>query len=641
MHEVEARFYLPISEEQIQRVQQADSAHESLSTLDLPQWASLLLLQKIPDLSGQESRGHEWLLADQLAALNRVATSEAADGLKNAIANTLDRDRLKAGQALLGAFGIALLDDESVKQRHYLNVDQSWNFEFAEQHREKLRQRSIRIDTQNRSYFLTREQMRRYTEIHHLPGESIHIQGYAGCGKTLMIRQLAAGLAENNARPLVLCHTQAQSRALQTILKDCPQVDILTVGGLAYRMIPVDRTAPTFSALRRGNPHGHAISTTELVNLLGIPSSGRYPEWEIATLARQSVFNFCHSTDSEISSKHLPRHSSIAHNEDSAALVVENARLLWQLTIAPHGKGRALPIHAYHRIKYAALQGWQVMPQYTDILMDEAHEFSPALLQLLENSPQALISLGDEFQRIRGMALKRDNVIRQREMTHSVRSSRNVEAIINPLIQAHPSRLKEPFIGNTLGHTRISYYRTASIPDKPSAILVPDWLAMVAWLKRLADAGAGAQLLDNHRDLHNLGNDLIGLYRENIRPRHPEFRECSAWDSLARRHHSNPAFMALNRILEEGYNYADWSADMARVTDGERPRFTLGRLESARNHEFRRVMVSDEWLAEIRHRDPAPSPHVLAHLYIATTRATEELILPMTMQEWIEAISGS
>ena len=78
------------------------------------------------------------------------------------------------------------------------------------------------------------------------------------------------------------------------------------------------------------------------------------------------------------------------------------------------------------------------------------------MLQILDRSPQAVITLSDELQNLTGMAPTRNAMIRQRYITQSVRLGKQVESLINPLIQAHPGATKELFAGRADHCTHVS-----------------------------------------------------------------------------------------------------------------------------------------------------------------------------------------
>src|SRR5690606_31263847 len=125
------------------------------------------------------------------------------------------------------------------------------------------------------------------------------------------------------------------------------------------------------------------------------------------------------------------------------------------------------------------------IPEYlTHILVDEAHDLTPPMLQILDRSPQAIITLGDRFQRLTGVTPDRSQRIRRSEINLTVRAGRDIEPVLNPLIETHPAGFSMPLVGSAHLQTRIRYYSRPGLPTTPTTILTGDNWSLFEWYQR-------------------------------------------------------------------------------------------------------------------------------------------------------------
>jgi hypothetical protein len=299
-----------------------------------------------------------------------------------------------------------------------------------------------------------------------------------------------------------------------------------------------------------------------------------------------------------------------------------------------------LPLSVYHRIKWAALNDWRIPSRYTHVLVDECHDLSKPMSQILERSPQAWISLGDEYQSLKGWPQRRSDVVRQREVTCSVRSGQQVEELVNPIISTHPGHTKLPFHGNPVNKTEISYYKKLAVPEQPAAILVRDMWGLIEWTQRLTAANVPVELMSDAATLNMFVTDCIELHARKVRPRHPELYRFGSWDDLAHRHHRHAGFQHIERMLKRGFGYEDWRRTMGRVTTGASRPYMLARVEDVRNREFETVMLAPELVEDVAAIKGRAFAEAGSTLYVALTRARRRLILPRGVRHWIEEIGA-
>ena len=262
------------------------------------------------------------------------------------------------------------------------------------------------------------------------------------------------------------------------------------------------------------------------------------------------------------------------------------------------------------------------------------------MLQILDCSSQAVISLGDEYQNLRGKSQQRSNIIRSREVIHSVRCGSPIEKIVNPIIAIHPAKTKIHFYGNPSNNLEIAYYGQPQVPDKPAAILVMGMWGLFEWVQRVASKNVNLSLLTDTKNLSIFVNDCIELYRRGTQARHGELFRFKDWDAVVSHYRGNQSFQAIDQMLRRGYQYGDWEKTSANFTESKARSYLLGRIEDVRNHEFQTVMIVPEVISPVWQAKSEDRAAVSSAIYVAVTRAKHTLIVPHELRDWIEEISA-
>ncbi|MFC4313042.1 hypothetical protein ACFPN2_28430 [Steroidobacter flavus] len=638
MARTDPALYLPLSEPVLNRVlNEAHPLAASLAGLRVPQLAALMLLQSLPTIARHGAVFAERVLMEAIKAAQAKVEREGSQALVDEAAESLDRAKLRAGYRLLPDLGISLLDDEQVDQDAYLTSDGQWD--SGSRDRYNARDRDLReqiLLPTGTTAFLTREQTRIYREIRAQSDDHLHVQGYAGTGKSYLIKSLLGTL--RHARVLVLAERQSQLKALLADVSGLPNVYPRRFDTLAREMIPADLTDPTHLRLSLPYSASAPIADELVIRHLGIHASDTLLERDLVVIVRSTVAGFCYSGDADFDESHIPARHLSTLDATSRRLVLHHASELWKAILLPPSRDFEPPVRGEHRIKWAALRGWRIPARYTHVLIDECHDLKKPMLQILDNSPQAVISLGDEYQNLQGRPQRRTHVVRQRAVTASVRSGQLLEDVVNPIISAHPGETKEPFLGNPLHRTEIVYYDRPRIPDHPAAILVNDTWGLFEWAQRLAAEGLDFELLSSRQQLTMFVSDCIELRRNGSRPRHGEIFRFGSWQALAESKQQNPGFQRIDRMLEKGYDTKDWTRTVDRFA--AQGKFALGLIGDVRNREFAGVMLVPEVVEgvwDLRRPDYAAAS---AALYVAVTRAQHRLIVPERLRHWLEEISA-
>lgn len=635
-----AALYLPVSERVLSRLlDETESFANALAGLPVPQLAALLVLQYLPRLEqGPATPGR--ILVEVIESGNAQVRSAGLPAFTMDMLRVLERAQIRAGQRLLPDFAIELLDDEALQRRDYLTVAGEWDGTFRDRHEARLTESLLRVDLPAGRSTLTAEQSRIFREVTAQSDDHMHVQGYAGAGKSHLIKSLLGLLQASGATTLVLAERRRQLDALSAGIGGMAQVYPRRFDQLIGEMVPADLTDPGNRRMSRTDHSLEPVADDAVARYLGIQSSGKFRLHEIVRIVRATVWAFCYSDDSEIDAGHIPDRYAFALDAATRQVVLHHATELWKAILLPPSRDLRLPLRGYHRVKWAALQGWRIPGRYTHVVIDECHDVAKPMLQILDRSPQAVISLGDEYQNLQGRPQRRTNVVRQRAVTHSVRSGRLLEDVVNPIIAAHPGTTKLPFQGNPFHKTQIAYYDKPQVPRHAAVIVVADTWGLLEWAQRLAEK-VDFELLSPLRDLDAFVKDCIELRRHGSRPRHPELFRFGSWEALASRYHANSGFQRIDRMLDSGYGNDDWLRTSARLVGHSPQGYALGLIEDVRNREFEAVMLAPEVVERAWSTERDALAAAGSALYVAVTRARRQLLVPERLRSWIEEVSGT
>ncbi len=634
----EAQLYLPISEGTLSGVLDDTTDWENtVQALDMPEIASLFVLASLPKLCSHRHIPAERVLATTLESCNEQATSISLTALNHYALQNLNRTAVDAGFNLLPHFKIALLSHEAVKRRAYLSHTGQYDFGFQTRYRESLTDRPIKTIIGKRQGSLNAEQSRVYREFEAQQNEHLHIQGYAGTGKTSLVKSLLTMFGSSKACVLVLVARQIQLNALQVEFKNTPHVHIATFIDLANMLIPEDHTTAANQNMRDKHNARATMSDDAIIRQLGVQASGNHSAQQLIKVIRATVFRFCQSVDTRIMQKHIPATHAKDLDATVCAVVHHFASKLWQTLLLPPTKDFKPPIKGYHKIKWAALHGWTIPARYTHVLLDECHDLPPTLLQILARSPQARSTLGDDYQNLSGQTLRQTSNIRIREMVHSVRSGTAVEDIVNKIIVAHPSSMKAQFKGNTLSALDVDIYEKPAVPETPALILVNDNWGLFEWVQRLASQNINPQLKSSHADLNRFVQDCFELKRGGGSARHGELFRFKSWDTLADAYQHCAGFRRFNQLLEKGYAQKNWEQTYNRLLNApDAHPYVISQIENVRNLEFDNVMLTPDIFESA---DKMSKAAFSASIYVCVTRARRRLLAPEMLHQWIEHIS--
>lgn len=622
-------FFLPISEGSTRALLESAAL---LDTLSVPELAAVLLIQNLPTLArtGQTAPAIEAAYAKTLEAGREIGSREL---FAKALSARYSQADFASGLAMLGGLNLRLLDEEIVAEQTYLTAAGGWDFQFRLEHTARLNPLKMNVEIHPERFVrLTDSQFRAFNLLRSELDDHLHLQGYAGVGKTVFIGILLESLSPD--RVLVLAQTSQQLQVLTDRIGK--GFTGMTFGQLASRLL---FTPPTVYRRpeRQRYQATYQVSDKQVATWLEFREVAGFSPAYVAELCRRTVQSFCYSGLSYISEQNIPTVNRVLTPADYAVLL-EYANLFWQETTQPQLKHARLPLRVYHLLKMLALDERVQLnaATFTHIIIDEAHDLPIPLLQFLDRSPQATLTLGDICQRLDGLPVQRGAHIRERQVFQSVRAGRQIEEVLNPLIEAIPYASLEPFAGAKDRDTAIEYYDRYSIPEDGTTILVKSEWGLFEWFQRLAAANADFGMMPGaENQFRRFVNDCIELYHHGSPPKHGALFRYQTWSQLAEKHSKEYSFGKIQAMLERGYSSMDFERSLAVLNQSGQPRILLGRVADARSMEMGRVMLGKDLLSSVRAGDQASAGEVFSAIYTGGSRARHKLMVPGHLRDWI------
>ncbi|MER8470288.1 UvrD-helicase domain-containing protein [Mesorhizobium sp. M1328] len=559
------------------------------------------------------------LSIDQLEAILEKATASGnSKAVKAVVGEAGFRKTARAGRLLMRAKSALDVKQADLFDRSLTNGrDQP-----SVARKEVARKRGGRKPTADRKP--TAEQQQAIEAF--LSGGSLRINAYAGTGKTATLQFLAHGTRRRG-------QYIAFNKAIVGDARDKfpPTVDCSTTHRLALKALHsgYKETREKFAG---------KVSTKQLAEILGFKKTWRVDRDHSlqtvsqAYLIQQTVKRFAQSGDDEISDAHVPRHGSLlTANEDSLAAVNEfarnNAKHVWQRMCDPKD---AIPLGFDGFLKLWGLSRPQIAADY--ILLDEAQDTNPVVLDVLQRQSAQLVYVGDRYQQIyewRGAvnamdAIKTDSIV---GLTQSFR--------FGPEIAGEASRVllrlgeSVPLTGNPALRSRVG-------SCKPNAILARTNANVMTALIQCLDEGCKPHLVGDNKDLKELLWGVRDL-KEGRPTDVPDFFGFTNWESVvdfAKTTEGEHLTMFVNLVQSKGEKRLLWAINQS--VSQEAAELVISTAHKAKGREWKNVRLMDDFLKTREARTTADKAQQeredaaeLRLFYVAVTRAKEAIEIPV------------
>lgn len=630
--------FLPVAEETCLRLLAEDGAAQ-LESLSGPELAAVLVIQNLAQAAEKDlnAAGAERILAK---LIGWAVASREPTGLLSEAQRLFDQGKLYYGLEAIKTLKLRLLEDEEVAAQDYLLPGGEWDSSFSIRHyRANNPYREHVVTPRHRERWLSDAQDNLLRTFRANLNEDLHVQGYAGVGKSHLLGALLEFLRPETT--LVLVRTKSKLEVLRKHMGgDRDRKAGSTFQGFAHALLKHSRfntaTAPA------GLPTKQALALE--LNILGLR---QYDGPTTLGLCLKVLENYSASRDYSLSAAHLPHFQQALTSED-AKVLLEYARRLWRyLDSTPAWAG-----HGYFAtllmIKRASLADCVVPARFTHVLIDESQDIPASLLHIIERGKQVLITLGDEYQQIKGATVPRRHGVRRSDISYSLRSGRNVEKLVNPLISRHSAKSKVYFEGARNADVRVEHYHEGFVPPESCAVLTASHWDTMKWVMQLHDANCGFSFLNKKAqdDLQHFMSTAIALYKPGYysldhhgKGAHPDLNELLDWAQVREANRYDNSFSWVEDALEKGFNVADMTR-LNRLQGQLGSSCVLIMAQDAGGMEFDQVLLTPELLTTGAFKDAYEFDERICAVYVAISRARHQLYIPYDVEEWVEYHKG-
>jgi len=551
-----------------------------------------------------------------------------------------DQRKLYFGLQAIKGLNLRFLLAEEVAARKYLLSDGKWDAGYKIRHHTDNNPFSQQMVTpKHRERWLSTAQDKLVRTFRANLDEDLHVQGYAGIGKSHLLVALLEHLRPE--RTLLLAHTDAKLENLRKRMK-----------GVVERK--AGKTFQQFAqSLMLGRRPGFTNTPTRIaskqavaheLNIIGF----RHHDGQ-ATLdfCLQVLERYCRSREHSFSTNHLPHFAQPLSRSDASVLLEYSSRLWGYLELNPVW-GSQTGFDALLMLKRASLADCMVPTRYTHVLIDESQDIPAPLLQIIERGRQVLITLGDEYQQASGVVVKRKREVRQSDISFSVRSGLNVERLVNPLIFRHTHKSKVPFEGARDADVTIEMYPMGFVPPEGCVVLTASHWDTMLWVIKLRDANCAFSFAEKtlQDKLTLFMTSAIELFkpdfyssqhRENAV--HPYFSDMPDWQAVCDANRFDESFHLVKAELEKGFKVADLTR-LNRMIGNPGKRCILMQAEDAGGMEFDEVLLTPGLLTTVKFKDAYEFDQRICAVYIAVSRAKAKLYVPFDVVEWVDYHEG-
>ncbi|MFF7106991.1 hypothetical protein [Pseudomonas sichuanensis] len=628
--------FLPITLERCQGLLQAEGA-PVLDALSEPELAALLVIQNLAQAQGKLDAPAAEKVLGKLLAWSVDGPHSPDVSLLSEAHRLFDARKLYFGLEVIKASKLRLLTDEEVQGGDYLLADGKWDFDFRLRRQQADNPFSQQVVTGfDNERWLTVEQDKLLKVIRANLDEDIHVQGYAGIGKSYLLGALMDCLPRG--RVLALARTPAKLGTLRQRMGLDPQAKVgMTFGQFAKALLKDAQPANARAA-------GRGPGKLKLAQELGIVGLRQYDAEHALDICLEVLHSYCESRDYSLSNRHLPFFRQALSGVD-AQVLLEYASRLWRYLESHPAWGAQTGFEALLLIKRASLGGCSVPTRFSHVIIDESQDVPGSLLQVIERGRQVLITLGDEYQKASGAVVRRERQVRQKDIAFAVRSGPKVERLINPLIDVHSQKSKVAFEAARNVDVGIELFPQGFIPPEGCVVLTASRWDSMRWAMELAETGCLLKFPD-WPDMRRFMATAVGLFRaalhgpmQDAEGPHPHFSHMLDWQQVRDAECFDESFLWVEARLQEGYKLADLTTLAARVVE-QRASLLLMMAEEAGGLEFDHVLLTPELMTTNRFKDAYAFDARICAVYIALSRARRQLYLPYDVQEWIAYHKG-
>lgn len=460
-----------------------------------------------------------------------------------------------------------------------------------------------------------------------LQGRSLKINAFAGSGKTSTLQLLA------NATGL-----RGQYLAFnKSIVADAGDkfpntVDCSTSHSLAFRAAASGYKQDIGKLTNR-------CTAKQLVEVLDIRRRRFGDKYTVTPdsqgyLYLETIRRYAQSADDEIGRQHVPTLGALRTApeeilQEVSHFALEGARKVWSRMLSERDP---LPLGHDGYLKLWGLSRPIIAADY--IMLDEAQDTNPVVLDILQRQRGQLIYVGDRYQQIyewRGAVNAMESIETNAStyLTTSFRFGNAIADLATKMLLKLGER--QPVRGNPGLVSRIG--RT-----NPEAVLARTNATTITAVIEALDAGRRPHLVGDKSELMEMLKAVQAL-KEGQPTNCPAFFGFKSWDEViefARSDEGAHLVMFVNLVEKRGERQLMWALN--RTVDEEKADLIISTAHKSKGREWKSVRLMDDFLrsSPTDDKNVEPDPSELRLLYVALTRAKETLELPLPIIDYIE-----
>lgn len=459
-------------------------------------------------------------------------------------------------------------------------------------------------------------------------GENLKINAYAGTGKTSTLQLLAHS---TGAKGQYLAFNR---RIVFDSRERFPSdVNCATTHSVAFRSMAGRYSTDKLT---------RKLGANELVEVLGLQT------WRIdrnhvlaprsqAYLILSTIRRYCQSDKRSFLSEHVPRHGSLAAATESVIhevrqVALRGAQHVWDRMISP---ADPLPLGHDGYLKAWALSEPRFPADY--IMLDEAQDTNPVVLDVLKNQSAQIIYVGDKYQQIyewRGAvnAMEEAPAPHTAHLTTSFRFGGEVAWAANRVLLMLGER--RPLTGNPDRNSRIRNIQDGTVLARTNATTITACIEALDEGKRPHLVGGTDELIAMLRGVQDLKQGRPSSV--------PDFFGFENWQQVVEFVNSGEGEELLTFVnLVEARGEAQLLWALNRVVDEDDADVIVSTAHKAKGREWSNVRLMDDFLKSLplkdENRRPTQSvdPAELRLLYVALTRAKDFMSIPPPLKEFL------
>ena len=324
-----------------------------------------------------------------------------------------------------------------------------------------------------------------------LAGGNMRIDAYAGTGKTTTLRLLAAA---KRGRAVYLAFNRAI--AVEAQQRFPAHVYCATTHSVAFRAVRRTLRYPQWKLTE-------ALTANRILEAFGLPATISFhcgvvlEQRSYAAILRDGLRTFVQSSDKAPGPTHVPRYGVLDmlrpdQFESFARQVSEHLSHLWTAML---DRQRGLPLGHDGYLKLWALSQPQAQAEY--IMVDEAQDLNPVLLDVLDRAECQIVYVGDAYQQIyewRGAVNAMEQVHTRHRclLSQSFRFGPEIAAAATIVLRRLGAT--EPLRGSPAIHSHIGRVRPNAILARTNAGVIANVLRCLAQNLRCAVVGGTKEL---------------------------------------------------------------------------------------------------------------------------------------------------